>query len=63
MFIQKAAGVYTKTHKMCTIYDGHAHVERRVYAKEGREYVRLNGYFFAVTELMTDFHYEVDIWY
>lgn len=63
MFIQKAAGIYTKTNKMCTIYDGHTHVERRVYAKEGREYVRLNGYFFAVTELMTDFHYEVNIWY
>lgn len=63
MFIQRAAGIYTKTHKMCTIYDGHSHVERRVYSKDGMDYVRLNGYFFSISELTKDFRYELDIWY
>lgn len=63
MFIQKAAGVYNKTHKMCTVYDGHCHVERRVYEKDGVEYVRLNGYFFSIPELRKDFSYTLDIWY
>ena len=63
MFIQKAAGVYNKTNKMCTIFDGHSHIERRVYEKDGVLYARINGYFFDITSLRLDSNYMVDIWF
>lgn len=38
-----------KTNKMATIFNGHCHIERRVYADNcGVEFVKINGDFFAL---------------
>ena len=51
----------SKTKKMATIYDGHSHIERRVYEdKQGFYCVKINGIFFRVIDLH---HFDVDIWY
>ena len=53
-----------KTERMATIYDGHSHIERRVYEdKEGRRYVKINGFLCKITDLMIHNGFEVDIWY
>lgn len=51
----------TKTKKKATIFDGHSHIERRVYEdKNGFYCVKINGIFFKVIELH---HFDIDIWY
>lgn len=53
-----------KTQRMATIYDGHSHIERRVYEDEnGRRYVKINGYICKITDLIIHNRFEVDIWY
>ena len=53
-----------KTQRMATIYDGHSHIERRVYIDEcGTYYVRINGFFAKVADLRRVNHFDVDVWY
>lgn len=55
------AGAYTKTRYMATIYDGHSHIERRVYEdRQGFRCVKINGCFFRIIDLH---HFDVDVWY
>lgn len=50
-----------KTKKMATIYDGHSHIERRIWEdKLGFMYVSINGEYFAIHEMP---HYEIEVWY
>lgn len=51
-----------KSEYVATIFDGHSHIERRVYNDEaGYRFVKINGMFFNVdTELK---NYDVDVWY
>ena len=54
----------TKTQRMATIFDGHSHIERRVYVDEcGVYYVRINGFFAKVSDLRRVNHFDVDVWY
>lgn len=47
MTIHDPKGKVQKTEKMAVIFDGHSHIERRVYADEnGIEYVKINFGFF-----------------
>ena len=55
---------FEKTKRMATIYDGHSHIERRVFVDEcGTYYVRINGCFAKVADLRRINHFDVDIWY
>lgn len=54
----------SKTQYMATIYDGHSHIERRVYKDEyGRQYVKINGFPARVIDLILINRFKVDIWY
>ena len=53
-----------KTKYMATIYDGHSHIERRVFMNyAGAYYVRINGWFAKVLDLKAINHFDVDVWY
>lgn len=57
-------GKYTATKRKATIYDGHSHIERRVFVDEvGTYYVRINGWFASVNDLRRINRFEVDIWW
>ena len=51
-----------KSEYVATIYDGHSHIERRVYVDDiGNRFVKINGFLFNA-----DFdlpNYDVKIWY
>ena len=50
-----------KSEYVATIYNGHCHIERRVYEDDmGNRYVKINGMLFSVNELK---NYDVKIWY
>ena len=50
-----------KTRYVATIFDGHSHIERRVFENEiGERFVRINGFFFKTTDLTG---FDVDVWY
>lgn len=51
-----------KMNLMATIFDGHTHIERRVYSDgKGNCLVKINGLLFNVeTELK---NFDVDVWY
>lgn len=50
-----------KVSYMATIYDGHTHIERRVYEDEfGFRYVKINDELFRIAQLH---NLEVDVWY
>lgn len=55
---------FKKSRRMATIYDGHSHIERRVWMDKEHygvnEYVRINGEWFNLWELPRD--WEIDIW-
>ena len=54
----------TKTQHMATIYDGHSHIERRVYEDDnGRRYVQINGFMAKILDLMAINRFDVDVWY
>ena len=54
----------TKSEYMATIFDGHSHIERRVFVDGmGLAYVRINGWFAWVYDLRRVNHFDVDIWY
>lgn len=54
---------YKKTDYRATIYDGHTHIERRVYSNaSGYRYVRINGFYFNI-EVDLSKHLEVTVWY
>lgn len=45
-----------------TVYDGHSHIERRVYIDEqGKRYIKINGEWFNVDECRKTF--DIDIWF
>lgn len=49
-----------KTKYAATIYDGHSHIERRIYENEnGIRFVKINGLFFELDSLK----YEVETFY
>ena len=53
-----------KTFYMATIFDGHSHIERRVFEDENGVYhVRINGWFAKVADLRRINHFDVDVWY
>ena len=53
-----------KTAYRATVYDGHSHIERRVYEDEnGTEYIRINGFFAEIFDLRRINHFDVDVWY
>jgi len=55
---------YIKTKYRATIYDGHSHIERRVYEDEnGRRYVQINGFMAKILDLMAINRFDVDVWY
>ncbi len=50
-----------KTQYVAQIYDGHTHIERRVYEdEEGFRNVKINGLYFRLDELK---HYDVRTYY
>ena len=54
----------TKSDRMATIFDGHSHIERRVYRDEiGKRYVQINGWMAEVNDLIRINHFDVDVWY
>ena len=54
----------TKSEYKATIFDGHSHIERRVYVDGiGTAYVQINGWFAWVHNLRRVNHFDVDIWY
>lgn len=53
-----------KTKYMATIYDGHSHIERRVFVDDAEtQYVRINGFFSKVSDLRRVNRFDVDVWY
>lgn len=49
---------------MATIYDGHSHIERRVFVDAmGVMYVRINGFFAGIDSLRRVNRFSVDVWY
>ena len=55
---------FMKTPYMATIFDGHSHIERRVFEdKNCGWYVRINGFFVDIGFLIRVNHFEVDTWY
>lgn len=51
-----------KTKKMATIFDGHSHIERRIYVSDtGEELVKINGCAFKLWELPK--YWKIDIWF
>ena len=53
-----------KTPYMATIYDGHSHIERRVYEDgNGVRHVRINDHFVDIGFLIRVNKFDVDIWY
>ena len=53
-----------KTQKMATIFDGHSHIERRVYEDEcGWLYVKINGVFAKIADIRRVNQFDVDVWY
>ena len=49
---------------MATIYDGHSHIERRVFVDAmGVMYVRINGFFAGIDNLRRVNRFSVDVWY
>ena len=62
MYIEKKSLIKTKY--MATIYDGHSHIERRVYQdSKGRRFVQINGWMANVLDLMAINHFDLDVWY
>lgn len=56
--------VLQKSEYMATIFDGHSHIERRVFVGEhGTRYVRINGYFARLLDLLMVNHFDVDTFY
>ena len=52
----------TKTKFMATIYDGHTHIERRVYRNDMWErFVKINNSVFTLNEIKK--YNTVDIWF
>lgn len=52
-----------KSKYMATIFDGHSHIERRVFTDEnGIRYVRINDWFVTIGFLATHGN-DVDTWY
>ena len=55
---------FTTTQRKATIYDGHSHIERRVFVDDnGTYYVRINGFFAKVADLRRINHFDVDVWF
>ena len=55
--------ILQKSEYMATIFDGHSHIERRIFTDEtGVRYVRINGWFLTIGFLATHGD-EVDTWY
>ena len=53
-----------KTQHMATIYDGHSHIERRVYRDANDvEYVQINGFMAKIADLRRVNRFDVDVWY
>ena len=53
-----------KTKYMATIYDGHSHIERRVFVDDaGTQHVRINGFFAKVSDLRRVNRFDVEVWY
>ena len=51
-----------KSEYAATIYDGHSHIERRVYVDDiGNRFVKINGFLFNADLDLPD--YDVNIWY
>lgn len=47
-----------------TIFDGHSHIERRVFVDAmGVMYVRINGFFAGIDSLRRVNRFSVDVWY
>ena len=56
--------VLQKSEYMATIFDGHSHIERRVFVDEqGTRYVRINGWFARLVDLRMVNHFDVDTFY
>ena len=61
-YFERTSAMMRKTPYMATIYDGHSHIERRVYEdSDGYRYVRINGFYWDVDFELT--HYDVSVWY
>lgn len=55
---------FTSTRYMATIYDGHSHIERRVFVNDvGDRYVRINGFFASLFDLRVHNGFDIDVWY
>ena len=53
-----------KTKYMATIFDGHSHIERRVFEDEHCGwYVRINGFFVDIGFLIRVNKFHVETWY
>ena len=53
-----------KTQLRATIYDGHSHIERRVYRDVNDvEYVKINGFMAKIADLRRVNRFDVDVWY
>lgn len=53
-----------KTKYRATIFDGHSHIERRVYEDQfGWRNVRINGFFTRIIDLERINRFDVDVWY
>ena len=51
-----------KSEYMATVFNGHSHIERRIYTDNtGKRHIKINGCFFSLFDLMKV--YEVDTWY
>jgi hypothetical protein len=51
-----------KSEYAATIYNGHCHIERRVYEDDmGNRYVKINGVFFDIDCDLEK--YDVEVWY
>lgn len=54
---------YRRTDYRATIYDGHTHIERRVYRDvSGYRYVRINGFYFDIDFDLSK-RFEITVWY
>lgn len=53
-----------KTERKATIYDGHSHIERRVYVDEhGEWFVKINGFFASIADLRRINRFDVEVWW
>ena len=62
--VEFKGGTLTSTKYKATVFDGHSHIERRVFTDQlGLRYIRINGWFALIGDLKRINKYDVDVWY